>query len=210
MPPLAMPERSGIVRSETKITGAVLEAGKILRAVGRAGVGVDNVDIELRHQTWRGRAQRLRRQHLFHARHASSLCSRSRARFRRPRQRSQRIVAAENFQGVQLRKGPRHHPHGPHRRRAVQTGDRLRHARPRVRYLSSATRAQPSGRVVDDLDDLLAGSDFSSLHTPLTPETHHLLNGARLAKTRGGVRIINCARGGLIDEIALIDALASG
>src|SRR5204863_8818689 len=53
----------------------------------------------------------------------------------------------------------------------------------------------------------LANADFISLHTPLTDETRHLLNAARIAKTKRGVRIINCARGGLIDETALASAL---
>ena len=55
---------------------------------------------------------------------------------------------------------------------------------------------------MEDLDELLAVSDFITLHTPLTPDTHHLLDASRLAKTKRGVRIINCARGGLIDETA--------
>src|SRR5207249_2245816 len=61
-----------------------------------------------------------------------------------------------------------------------------------------------------EIDDVLAGADFITLHTPLTPETHHLLNADRLAKTKRGMRVINCARGGLIDESALADALRSG
>jgi D-3-phosphoglycerate dehydrogenase len=64
--------------------------------------------------------------------------------------------------------------------------------------------------LVEELDELLPLADFLTLHTPLTPETHHLLNAARLTKTKRGVRLINCARGGLIDEAALVEALASG
>src|SRR5207248_10856421 len=59
-------------------------------------------------------------------------------------------------------------------------------------------------------EDLLAVADFISLHTPLTPETHHVLNAERLQKMRRGVRIINCARGGLIDETALLAAIEAG
>src|SRR5439155_3832223 len=57
---------------------------------------------------------------------------------------------------------------------------------------------------------LLAAADFISLHTPLTAETRHLLNAERIAKTKRGVRIINCARGGLIDEQALVNAISNG
>ena len=77
-------------------------------------------------------------------------------------------------------------------------------------YLS-ATRARTlQVELVDELDDLLAAADFITLHTPLTPETHHLLGSARLAKTKRGVRVINCARGGLVDEAGLAEALRSG
>src|SRR5205085_9210283 len=77
-------------------------------------------------------------------------------------------------------------------------------------YLS-ATRARTlQVELVDELDDLLAGADFVTLHTPLTPQTHHLLDARRLAKAKRGVRVINCARGGLIDEAALAEALRSG
>jgi D-3-phosphoglycerate dehydrogenase len=58
-----------------------------------------------------------------------------------------------------------------------------------------------------DLNSLLATSDFISLHVPLTNETKHILNKDRLTKTKKGVYIINCARGGLIDEVALADLI---
>ena len=61
-----------------------------------------------------------------------------------------------------------------------------------------------------DLDQLLARADFITLHTPLTDQTRNILSRDNLARTKRGVRIINCARGGLIDEAALKDALESG
>ncbi|MEO5809580.1 MAG: NAD(P)-dependent oxidoreductase, partial [Sphingomicrobium sp.] len=61
-----------------------------------------------------------------------------------------------------------------------------------------------------ELDDLLRRADFITLHTPLTDQTRGILSREALAKTKPGVRIINCARGGLIDEAALKDALDSG
>ena len=60
------------------------------------------------------------------------------------------------------------------------------------------------------LDELLARADFITLHTPLTDKTRNIIDAAALAKCKPGVRIINCARGGLIDEAALKDALESG
>jgi D-3-phosphoglycerate dehydrogenase len=63
---------------------------------------------------------------------------------------------------------------------------------------------------VEDLDDLLTRADFITLHVPLTDTTRNILSRENLAKTKKGVRIINCARGGLVDEEALADMLKSG
>src|SRR2546425_8507392 len=77
-------------------------------------------------------------------------------------------------------------------------------------YLSASRAGGLLVDLVDDLDDLLTSADFISLHTPLTVETRHILDAARLQKAKRGVRIINCARGGLIDELALAKALHDG
>ena len=64
--------------------------------------------------------------------------------------------------------------------------------------------------LVQTLDELLARADFISLHVPYTEETHNILNAAAFAKAKDGVYVINCGRGGTIDEDALFDALQSG
>jgi D-3-phosphoglycerate dehydrogenase len=74
----------------------------------------------------------------------------------------------------------------------------------------SPERALVLGVEKVELDELLARADFITLHTPLTDQTRNILSRENLTKTRQGVRIINCARGGLIDEAALKDALESG
>jgi D-3-phosphoglycerate dehydrogenase len=209
-----IPEFSAVVvRSETKITAAVLQAASKLRVVGRAGVGIDNVDVEV--ATRRGVIvmNAPGGNTVSTAEHAFSLllCA------ARKLPQADAMVrggkwSRKEFQGVELynkslgiigmgRIG------SELSRRAIAFGMRVLAFDP---YLA-ATRARAlQVELVDNLDDLLAAADFITLHTPLTPETHHLLNAQRLAGTKRGVRIINCARGGLIDEAALADALRSG
>ena len=210
----AMPEFSAIVvRSETKVTGAVVNAAPKLRVIGRAGVGVDNVDVET--ATRRGVIvmNAPGGNTVSTAEHAFSLllCA------ARKLSQADAMVRSgswsrKDLQGVELynktlgivgmgRIG------SELSRRAIAFGMRVLAFDP---YLA-ATRARTlQVELVDDLSDLLAAADFITLHTPLTPETHHLLNAARLAQLKRGVRIINCARGGLIDEDALAEALHSG
>ncbi len=202
-----------VVRSETKITAAVLEAATKLRVVGRAGVGVDNVDVET--ATRRGVIvmNAPGGNTVSTAEHAFSLllCAARKIPQADAMVRGGKWKRKE-FQGVELynkslgiigmgRIG------SELSRRAIAFGMRVLAFDP---YLA-ATRARAlQVELVEDLEDVLREADFITLHTPLTPETHHLLNAARLAKTKPGVRIINCARGGLIDEAALADALRSG
>src|SRR5262249_4121742 len=74
----------------------------------------------------------------------------------------------------------------------------------------SADRAQEMGVIKVELDDLLAKADFIALHVPLTDKTRNILDAEAIAKAKPGVRIINCARGGLVDEAALAEAIKSG
>src|SRR5438105_8455033 len=202
-----------IVRSETKVTGEILEAAKSLRVVGRAGVGVDNVDVEAATQRGVLVLNAPGGNTVSTAEHAFSLLL---CVARKIPQADAAVRSGKwdrkNLEGVELynktlgviglgRIG------SDLSRRAIAFGMRVIACDP---YLS-ATRARClQVELVEELDDLLATSDFISLHTPLTPETRHILNAARLQKTKNGVRIVNCARGGLIDETALANALQNG
>src|SRR5208282_4514166 len=73
----------------------------------------------------------------------------------------------------------------------------------------SPERARDIGVEKIELDELLKRADFITLHTPLTEKTKNIVDAAAIAKMKKGVRIINCARGGLVDEQALVDALNS-
>ena len=206
-----IPEFSAIVvRSQTKVTADVLKAGKILRVVGRAGVGVDNVDVEA--ATRRGVVVLnapggntvSTAEHTF-----SLLLSVARKIPQADASVRGKNWDRKNFEGVELynktlgvigmgRIG------SELSRRAIAFGMRVIAYDP---YLSATRARSLQVELVDELDDLLAASDFISLHTPLTPETRHVLDAVRLQRAKRGVRIINCARGGLIDETALANAL---
>ncbi|HEU5235891.1 MAG TPA: phosphoglycerate dehydrogenase [Pyrinomonadaceae bacterium] len=202
-----------VVRSQTKVTADILNAGTKLRVVGRAGVGVDNVDVET--ATRRGIIvlNAPGGNTVSTAEHAFSLLL---SAARKIPQADANVRSKnwdkKNFEGVELynktlgiigmgRIG------SELSRRAIAFGMRVIAYDP---YLS-ATRARGlQVELVDELDDLLTSADFISLHTPLTAETRHILNAARLQRTKRGVRVINCARGGLIDETALLKALQDG
>ncbi len=202
-----------IVRSQTRVTADILNAAAKLRVVGRAGVGVDNVDVEA--ATRRGVVvlNAPGGNTISTAEHAFSLLL---AVARKISQADANIRSKnwdkKKFEGVELynktlgvigmgRIG------SELSRRAIAFGMRVVAYDP---YLSATRARSLQVELVDELDDLLASADFISLHTPLTAETRHILDAARLQKTKRGVRIINCARGGLIDETALVQALADG
>jgi D-3-phosphoglycerate dehydrogenase len=206
-----IPEFSAIVvRSQTKVTADVLNAGGKLRVVGRAGVGVDNVDVEAATQRGVLVLNAPGGNTVSTAEHAFSLLL---SVARKIPQADATLRAGKwdrkNLEGVELynktlgvigmgRIG------SELSRRAIAFGMRVIAYDP---YLSATRARSLQVELVDELDDLLATSDFISLHTPLTPETRHILDAGRLQRTKRGVRIINCARGGLIDEIALANAL---
>jgi D-3-phosphoglycerate dehydrogenase len=202
-----------IVRSQTRVTADILNAAAKLRVVGRAGVGVDNVDVEA--ATRRGVVvlNAPSGNTISTAEHAFSLLL---AVARKISQADANVRSKnwdkKNFEGVELynktlgvigmgRIG------SELSRRAIAFGMRVVAYDP---YLSVTRARSLQVELVDELDDLLASADFISLHTPLTAETRHVLDAARLRKTKRGVRIINCARGGLIDETALVQALQNG
>jgi D-3-phosphoglycerate dehydrogenase len=202
-----------VIRSQTKVTAAVLEAAKKLKVVGRAGVGVDNVDIEA--ATKRGVIvmNTPGGNTISTAEHAFSLL----VCIARAIPQADASVKAgkwerQRYEGVELynktlgvlgmgRVGTEI------ARRAIAFGMRVLAYDP---YLSASKARSLQVELVEQIDDLLPLCDFISLHMPLTEETQHIIDKRRLALCKEGVRIVNCARGGLIDEAALRDALARG
>lgn len=209
-----IPEFSAlVVRSQTKVGADVIAAGKKLKAVGRAGVGVDNVDVDAATQRGIIVMNTPGGNTISTAEHAFSLLV---SAARKIPQADASVKAGKwdrkSFQGVELN-GKTLAVLGMGRigtevaKRALAFGMRVLAYDP---YLSEARAKSLQVELVENLEDALPQADFVTMHMPLTDETKHMLGDARLAKLKKGARIVNCARGGLIDEKALADALTSG
>jgi D-3-phosphoglycerate dehydrogenase len=201
-----------IVRSKTRVTRPVIAAATRLRAIGRAGIGVDNIDVAA--ATERGIV-------VFNTPDANAtttaeltlahLLSLSRHLPQADRSVRQGEWQPARFSGVELA-GKTIGIIG------FGTIGRLvsrRCAGLKMRVLAYDPFVAPeimeeSAAEPSELDALLASSDYITLHCPLTDKTRNVINASRLAMMKPGARIINCARGGLIDEAALADALKSG
>ena len=201
-----------VVRSATKVNAALLEKAPKLRVVGRAGVGVDNVDMDaatrrgiLVMNTPGGNAISV-------AEHTLALML---GLARSVPQASASIHAGKweksAFSGTELR-GKTLGLVGFGRvgtevaRRALALGMKVLAYDP---YVMPAAARELEVEMLT-LDEVLQRSDIISLHSSLSPTTEKMINAAAIAKMKKGARIINCARGELIDEAALADALRSG
>jgi D-3-phosphoglycerate dehydrogenase len=200
------------IRSATKVTAKMLEQAKNLKVIGRAGIGVDNVDIPaatahgiIVMNTPFGNS-------ITTAEHAITLML-SLARQIPEADASTRAGKWEKnkFLGVEIFSKTLG---------VIGCGnigsivaDRAIGLKMKViaydPYLS-AERALKLGVEKVELDELLRRADFITLHTPLTDKTRNIINAETLALTKKGVRLVNCARGELVDETAMIDALKSG
>ncbi|HEY0491834.1 MAG TPA: phosphoglycerate dehydrogenase [Candidatus Dormibacteraeota bacterium] len=215
--PSELKERIGsyealVVRSETRVGAEIIEAGTRLKVVGRAGAGVDNIDVAS--ATRAGvlvvnapsgntiaAAEHTMAMMLALARHVpqadqavkAGRWERSRFLGTELRDKTLGVVGLGNI-GLEVT------------RRAQAFGMHVIAADPVV----SAERAAQLSVRLTSFDELMAESDFVTLHVPLTPATRHLVNARTLAQARTGLRLLNVARGGIVDESALHDALKSG
>ncbi len=200
-----------IVRSATKITREVILAAPKLKAVGRAGVGVDNIDVDA--ATERGVI-------VMNTPGGNTIAACELA-FTLMLCTARPVVQADasmragkwdkkSFEGIELngkvlgviglgRIG------GNLAKRALAFNMRVLAYDP---YLTEE-KAHQMGVEKVELDTLFAQADYISIHMPKTAETKNMINSAAIARMKDGVRIVNCARGGLIDEAALAEALKS-
>ncbi|MCL1469785.1 phosphoglycerate dehydrogenase [Argonema antarcticum] len=201
-----------MIRSETRVTKAVIEAGTQLKIIGRAGVGVDNVDIPAATRQGIVVVNSPEGNTIAAAEHALAMML-SLSRYIPDANQSvknnkwdrKRYIGAEvykkNLGVVGLGKI------GSHVATVARAmGMKVMAFDP---YLSNERAEQLGCRLVE-MDLLLREADYITLHMPKTPETAHLINAEALAKMKPTARIINCARGGIIDEAALAEALQQG
>ena len=200
------------VRSATKVTPPILERAANLKVVGRAGIGVDNIDVPAATAKGVVVMNTPFGNSITTAEHAISMMMAL----------ARQIPAANasthggkweksRFMGVELH-GKTLGVFGCGNIGSIVASRGLGLEMKVIAYdpYLSPARATEIGVEKVELDALLARSDFLTLHTPLTDETRGVIDAEAMAKMRPGARIINCARGGLVDEAALKEALDSG
>ena len=200
------------IRSATKVTEKLLSLAPNLKVIGRAGIGVDNVDIPSASKRGVIVMNTPFGNSITTAEHAIAMmfavarqipeanASTHAGKWEKSRflgvelfNKTLGVIGAGNIGGIVC--------------------DRALGLKMKVIAYDpflSEERAKLMGVTKVELDDLLARADFITLHVPLTDKTKNILSAEAIAKTKPGVRIINCARGGLVDEAALAAALTSG
>jgi D-3-phosphoglycerate dehydrogenase len=201
-----------IVRSATQVTAEVLEAGRDLVIVGRAGVGVDNVDVVAATRRGVMVANAPGSNALSTAEHTMAMLL---AQARNVPQADAALKAGRweksKWEGVELY-GKTLGVVGLGRigtlvaQRAMAFGMRILVWDPWL----APERARQLGVEQVELDELIGQSDFATIHLLKTPESVNLIDDALLAKAKPGLRIVNCGRGGIVDEAALLRAIEDG
>jgi len=201
-----------MIRSGTRVTKEIIEAGRQLKIIGRAGVGVDNVDVPAATRQGIVVVNSPEGNTIAAAEHALAMMlalSRhipdANSSVKKGEWKRNSFIGAEvykkNLGIVGLGKI------GSHVANAARAmGMRLMAYDPFI----STERAEQLGCRLVEMDLLLQEADYITLHMPKTPETTHLINAEALAKMKPTARIINCARGGIINEADLAEALKNG
>jgi D-3-phosphoglycerate dehydrogenase / 2-oxoglutarate reductase len=209
----AMPAYEGlIIRSGTKVTKEVIDATTNLRVIGRAGIGVDNVDVEA--ATKRGIVvmNTPGGNNVTTAEHAISLMlalarniPQANASLKAGQWKREKFTGSEICNKV-LGVVGLGNIGSIVAERALGLKMQILAYDP---FVSPETAAKLRVEL-GTLDEIYARADFITVHTPMTKETHGLIDAAAFAKMKKGVRIINCARGGIVDEVALHQAIKDG
>jgi D-3-phosphoglycerate dehydrogenase len=201
-----------LVRSGTDVNAKVIEAGKKLKFIGRAGVGVDNIDVDAATRKGIIVANAPEGNTLAATEHTMAMmlslarnipqanASLKKKEWKRSRfmgnEMNEKVLGIVGFGriGRELAK------------RAIAMDMKVIAYDPFI----TKERAAQLGVEMMSMADLFKAADVITVHTPLIPETRHIINEKSIATMKDGVRIINCARGGIIDEKALYEAAKSG
>ena len=200
------------IRSATKATEKIINAASNLKVIGRAGIGVDNIDRAAASKKGVIVMNTPFGNMITTAEHAIAMMF---AVARQIPEASASTHAGKweksKFMGVELT-GKTLGVIGAGNIGGIVCERALGLKMKVVAYdpFLSEERAEKMGVQKVELDDLLARADFITLHVPKTEQTNNILNAEAIAKLKPGVRVINCARGGLVDEAALAEALRSG
>ena len=201
-----------LVRSGTEVTSRVIEAGKNLRFIGRAGAGVDNIDMDAATRKGIIVANAPEGNTLAATEHTMAMMlSLARSIPQANASLKKKEWKRSRFMGVELNEKTLG---------IVGLGRIGREVAKRAQAMGmhvvgydpfiSKDRAAQLGVEALSLEDLFKVSDFITVHTPLIKETKHIVNTKTIATMKEAVRIINCARGGIIDEKALYEGIKSG
>jgi len=201
-----------IVRSGTQVNADLLESAKQLKIIGRAGVGVDNIDLEAATKAGVLVVNAPDGNTISAAEHTFAMMMAI------ARKIPHAYLSLKNkqwdrktFKGVELfQKTLGIIGLG---RIGIEVAKRAKAFQMKVLAYDpflTDEKAKRLGIERSDLDTIYVNADFITVHTPLTKDTRHLINDTALKKMKPGVRLINCARGGIIDEHALYQAIVSG
>ena len=201
-----------MIRSGTRVTASVIEAGKKLKIIGRAGVGVDNVDVPAATRKGIVVVNSPEGNTIAAAEHTLAMMM-SMSRFIPAANASMKAGKwdRKSYTGVEVYKKTLG---------VVGLGKIGAHVATVAKAMGmvllaydpfvSKERADQLSCKLVEMDTLLRDSDYITLHIPKTPETANLINAESIAKMKPTVRIINCARGGIIDEAAIASAVSEG
>lgn len=202
-----------MIRSETKVTKKVLEAAKKLKIIGRAGVGVDNIDVESATQSGvivvnspdgntNAAAEHTLAMMLSMARNIPEACASTKSGLWERSKFTGTEVFGKTLGIIGLGKIGSHVA-----KVALALGMKVVVCDP---YTTQEAVESLGCEYISHLDDFWGKCDYITVHTPKTRETAHLINKNSINRMKKGVKIINCARGGIIDENALKEAIESG
>ncbi|MBI5076086.1 MAG: phosphoglycerate dehydrogenase [Nitrospirae bacterium] len=206
-------EYSGLViRSATKVTAEIIEAATSLKVIGRAGSGLDNVDKAAASKkgivvmnTPGGNTVTTAEHTVAMLFSVARMIPQATASMKAGKWEKKKFMGVELFNKTLGIVGL-----GAIGGQVAKKAQGLEMNIIAYDPFLSEEKAQEMGIRKGSLDDIFAESDFITIHSPMTPETKGLINAATIAKMKNGVRIINCARGGIVNEQDLYEAMKSG